>query len=75
MASGSGRISLSRKAKDVQIHLQCHNGSKDFRISTQHTCFLLKEHVTKINYISVVPSVSLRFQVCVELQLIHHREM
>lgn len=75
VASGSGRIGLSRKTKDVQIQLQCHNGSKDFRISTQRMCFLLKEHVTKINDISVAPSVSLRFQVCVELQLIHHREM
>lgn len=75
VASGCGRISLSRKTEDVHIHLHCHNGSKDFRISTQHTCFLLKEHVTKINYISAVPSVSLQFQVCVELQLIHHREM
>lgn len=75
VASGSGHISLSRKTKDMQIHLQCHNSSKDFRISTQHMCFLLKEHITKINYRSVVPSVSLRFQVCVEFQLIHHREM
>lgn len=62
------------KLKTCRIHRQCQNSSKDFGISTQHMCFLLKEHVTEINYRSVVPSVSLRFQVYVEFQLFRHRE-